>query len=127
VNDNQAALHNMQVRLASMEDEIEKWKLLLGVGGWQLDRRFAQQQDKIDALETRVIRRLEMVEADVFSKPAPEPEMVTINKAALFDAWELLNDAKHRAFLAGLSQLESLIVRAVTIIYEHTELPDSAK
>jgi hypothetical protein len=52
VNDNQASLHNMQVRLAAMEDEIEKWKLLLGAGGWQLDRRFAQQQDRIAALES---------------------------------------------------------------------------
>jgi hypothetical protein len=34
---------------------------------------------RIDALETRAIRRLEMVEQAVFSKPAPKPEKV--NKA----------------------------------------------
>jgi hypothetical protein len=93
VNDNQSSLHNMQVRLASMEDEIEKWKLLLGVGGWQLDRRFSQQQDKIDALETRVIRRLEMVEAAVFSAPAPELEKA--NKAIPMADWnEALNELR---------------------------------
>jgi hypothetical protein len=42
---------------------------------------FAFLNTKIDALETRAIRRLEMVEEAVFSKPAPEPEPETVSKA----------------------------------------------
>jgi hypothetical protein len=90
VNDNQASLHNMQVRLASMEDQIENFVLIVGVNGWDLDSRFKALTDRIAALETRAIRRLEMVEEAVFSKPTPVAEAVTVSGPAFKQSIELL-------------------------------------
>jgi hypothetical protein len=66
------------------------------------DRTFALEA-KIDALETRAIRRLEMVEEAVFSKPAPEPETVTISKAAFAEAIRQIEIAQNRMTLQGTS------------------------
>jgi hypothetical protein len=45
---------------------------------------------RITALETRTIRRLEMVEEAVFSTPAPEPTAVTVSGPAFNQSIELL-------------------------------------
>jgi hypothetical protein len=51
---------------------------------------FAFLTSKIDALETRAARRLEMIEEAVFSTPAPATAVVTVSGAAFNQSIELL-------------------------------------
>jgi hypothetical protein len=79
----------------------------------------ADLQDQITALETRAIRRLEIVEEavwtiDVGSKPAPEPETVTISKAD----WDTTQERVGNAINALYDVLKLLSRGAETVEIE---------
>jgi hypothetical protein len=57
---------------------------------YQLADAVDELRKRITELETRAIRRLEMVEEAVFSTPAPEPEKVTMSGPAFKQSLELL-------------------------------------
>jgi hypothetical protein len=70
---------NSQTHIQTMLESLEARITALEYADKATESTFGHYKKRIDALETRAIRRLEMVEEAVFSKPAPEVE--TVSKA----------------------------------------------
>jgi hypothetical protein len=84
MNETELHLAELEARITMLETKTDNMNIA-GIAttkdGIALVHEMAELGTKIDALETRAIRRLEIVEEAVFSKPAPEPEPETVSKA----------------------------------------------
>jgi hypothetical protein len=122
MNETELHLAELEARIAMLEDAIATMQqagMSMAQGGIAFARTADGLNAKIDALEKRAIRRLEMVEEAVWtidngSKPAPEPETVTISKAD----WDTTQERVGNAINALYDVLKLLSRGAETVEIE---------